>query len=127
MDIVVGILEKDNLFLGVSRRDDYNRIGLVGGKSDDGEKPYDAFKREVLEEVGINVLEAYLLDVREHETHNTYCYVITKYDGNFTPNEKLIEIGEGIWDFVEKEKFNFCADYNKEIIKKYYDNKQRNI
>jgi len=63
--VVIGILEKDNLFLCVSRRDNFNSWGLVGGKCDDGENAFSALIREALEETGLIITKATLLDVRE--------------------------------------------------------------
>ena len=52
---VCGLLPvvNDQLFLSVSRKDDHNAIGLVGGKVDDGENVRTALIREFFEETGL--------------------------------------------------------------------------
>lgn len=123
--VVVGILEKDNLFLGVSRRNNHNKIGLVGGKADNQEDTIDALIRETIEETGLIIIKATLLDVREYAGYETYCYIINEYQGELTPNEKLIEIGEGICGFFDKSILcgDFCGDYNELILQKYFEQK----
>ena len=123
--VVVGILEKDNLFLGVSRRNNHNSIGLVGGKADNQEDTIDALIRETIEETGLIIIKATLLDVREYAGYETYCYIINEYQGELTPNEKLIEIGEGICGFFDKSILcgDFCGDYNELILQKYFEQK----
>lgn len=52
---VCGLLPvvNDQLFLSVSRKDDDNAIGIVGGKVDDGENVRTALIREFFEETGL--------------------------------------------------------------------------
>jgi 8-oxo-dGTP pyrophosphatase MutT (NUDIX family) len=44
-----------DFFLSVSRKDDTDKIGFIGGKIDDGEEPEQALLREALEETGLHV------------------------------------------------------------------------
>lgn len=50
-----GILPVLGHFLSVSRKDDPNKIGFIGGKIDEGETPEEGLIREVLEETGLHV------------------------------------------------------------------------
>lgn len=50
-----------DFFLSVSRKDDPNKIGFIGGKIDDGEEPEQALLREVLEETGLYVTIDHLI------------------------------------------------------------------
>lgn len=54
---VCGLLPVINqeLFLSVSRKDDADAIGLVGGKVDDGENVLTALVREFREETGLTI------------------------------------------------------------------------
>lgn len=123
--VVIGILEINNKFLCVSRRDNFNSWGLVGGKCDDGENAFNALIRETIEETGLIITKATLLDVREYAGYETYCFIIDEYQGELTPNEKLIEIGEGICGFFDKSILcgDFCGDYNELILQKYFEQK----
>ena len=45
--------------------------GLFGGSVDDGEKPIDALKRELIEEIGLEVKNAKLLFSWNHDKYNS--------------------------------------------------------
>lgn len=66
-----------DFFLSVSRKDDPNKIGFIGGKIDDGENPEQALIREVLEETGLHVLivkqDPY---IAKDGDFIVYCYLI---------------------------------------------------
>ena len=51
----VMLIIKDGRILGISRRYDKTKFGLIGGKCDDGETTIQAALREVLEETRIVV------------------------------------------------------------------------
>lgn len=64
---------------------------LPGGHIDDGEAPADTVVRELREELGVEVLEAVLLDIPvaapDAETH---AYLVTRWEGtpeNLAPDE----------------------------------------
>ena len=63
-----------DFFLSVSRKDDPNKIGFIGGKIDDGEEPEQALLREVLEETGLHVtIEPLDPFVAEDGEYIVYC------------------------------------------------------
>ena len=45
--------------------------GLFGGSVDDGEKPIDALKRELFEEIGLEIKDAKLLFSWNHDKYNS--------------------------------------------------------
>ena len=58
--VQVVILNDNGEVLAVSRKEDHNDFGLVGGKVDEGETPIQAILRETLEEREIEVQDYYL-------------------------------------------------------------------
>lgn len=68
-----------NEFLMTSRKDNRNDFGLIGGKAEGDESPFECLKREVKEETGLEVIHATLIDTREYEGQETYCYYIDSF------------------------------------------------
>lgn len=84
---VCGILPITNgFFLSVSRKDDPNKIGFIGGKIDEGEKPEQALIREALEETGLHIeidnsYEPFIeKDSTNGDTYMVYCYLVKLID-----------------------------------------------
>ena len=78
---VCGILPMlDGFFLSVSRKDDPNKIGFIGGKVDENESDVDALIRECLEETGLSI------------SVNTDYPPFTKIDGNYQVTSYLITL-----------------------------------
>lgn len=122
---VVALFIKDGLVLGISRKDNHQLFGLIGGKVEDNELLYDALCREVLEEVGVNVLDAEFLHQRiEHSLDVQYltsCYLIKKWEGEPVSCE-----GTKVEWLTKKELTETKAaypDYNKKtfeiLLEKY--------
>ena len=53
---VCALIEKDGLYLSVSRKNDPDAYGLPGGKLEEGETLQAGLKREVLEETGFDII-----------------------------------------------------------------------
>ena len=124
-------VEKDKIVM-VSRKNNYNDFGIVGGKLDDNETPYEALVREVYEETGLMIKSAFVLDERNYDGYFATCYYVTelymvknisvqmmidKFNAENIKNNN----GEGIVvidDFskVMGESSSY-ADYNKDIYR----------
>ena len=72
-----GILPVLGHFLSVSRKDDPNKIGFIGGKIDEGETPEEGLIREVLEETGLHV--EIDTDYDPFVTEDKHGYVVYSY------------------------------------------------
>ena len=84
---VCGILPVLGMYLSVSRKDDPNKIGFIGGKVDDGENIEDALIREVLEETGLSVEIDKEFDpfVESDRDYYVYSYIIKLKDDQHQP------------------------------------------
>ena len=113
------LLEKDGLFLSVTRKNDHTDFGLPGGKLDFGETLIQCAKREVLEETG------YELNVDPYnpfmQIDSNEMFTIT-FKANFTTDNPIRhsvdEKETGLVGFVNKEQLfasSFGA-YNKAML-----------
>lgn len=105
------IFTKNNKILGVSRKDDQNNFGLIGGKVDDGETPEEALIRETKEETGLDVVR--------------YDKIFERTDNNFKCSTYLCDtIGEVITneagivkEVTWKELLNGTfGEYNEQLL-----------
>lgn len=103
-----------DFFLSVSRKDDPNKIGFIGGKIDDGEEPEQALLREVLEETGLHVtVEPFDPFVAEDGEYIVYCYMIQLDD---KVHEQIAEEETGVIRIASRLqliKSSPYADYNE--------------
>ena len=102
VDVVVGIIFRDNKFLVERRKTDEKIdpgiICLPGGHVELNENKEDAFKREMKEELNIEVKKSVFLKkdfwiASNGERQNVYYYVVTSYEGD--PTSKTAK--EIIW------------------------------
>jgi len=93
VDVVVGIIFKDNKFLVERRKADEKIdpgiICLPGGHVELNENKKDAFKREMKEELNIEIKKSELLKkdfwiASNGERQNVYYYLVTSYQGEPT-------------------------------------------
>lgn len=113
---VVALIEKDGLFLSVSRKNDATLRGFAGGQVDPGESLEQAMIREVFEETGLKVLTYRKLYV-DNDGHDfeTTCFLVPFYEGEAYSKEA------GVVEWVEKEKL-LCEPfgwYNKRVFDYY--------
>lgn len=88
-----------------------------GGKLEVNEMPDVALKRELKEEVGVDVIEFALLLVKTHHyAHKSvelYCFIVTIYQGYIMPQEEQ----EGKWESINNLNTEIMPEANQEIIK----------
>lgn len=99
---VCGILPVLGHFLSVSRKDDPNKIGFIGGKIDEGETPEEGLIREVLEETGLHVEIDTDYDpfvTEDNHGYTVYSYIIRLKD---VPHEQICETETGIIRLVNR-------------------------
>jgi 8-oxo-dGTP diphosphatase len=120
VNVVVGIIVKQNKFLVERRRMDKKVdpgiICLPAGHVEADEDLEDALKREMLEELGIHVKQMRFVCKNYYvasngEKQHAYCYKITDYDGE----PQCIEAAEIFW---ESDLNNMTLDIDKETIRK---------
>lgn len=103
-----------DFFLSVSRKDDPNKIGFIGGKIDENEEPEQALLREVLEETGLHVtIDTYDPFVDVDGEYIVYCYMIQLDD---KAHEQISEEETGIIRIASRLqliKSSPYADYNE--------------
>ena len=107
----------DNNMMLLQKRSDDGTWAFHGGALDLGETFEEALKREIKEELGIDVLEAKVVsEYSGSELFNTYpngdqvypvgvFYLITKYDGIITPDYD--EVMEVKWFSIDELPDNF--------------------
>jgi mutator protein MutT len=115
------IINKKGKILCVSRKDDYNDYGMIGGKIDPGETPQQAIIREIKEETNLKVKEKDLVEIfngkcytKENESKINICYLVKIYEGK----PKQMEKGLVKWDSFYKVIEGSFGDYNKQVLDK---------
>jgi 8-oxo-dGTP pyrophosphatase MutT (NUDIX family) len=113
----VMLIIKDGLILGVSRKDQLDKFGLIGGKCESNETPLDAAKRETFEEVGITVSACQPIyhrvepkSTEDGEDFVAYCYYASVWQG-----EPISKEGTAVSWLTEEELTKTKAafpDYN---------------
>ena len=121
---VCGILPVTNgFFLSVSRKDDPNKIGFIGGKIDECENPEQALIREALEETCLHIeidnsYEPFIeKDYTNGDTYMVYCYLVKLIDKEHEP---ICETETGLIRIASKQKLiddSPWSEYNKDVFK----------
>lgn len=118
---VVALIIKDGLILGITRRYNKSKYGLIGGKVDDGETLEQALIREVKEETGIIVNSCVQIYQRVERGDGpqgidfySTCYYATDWSGSLQSSEE----GDIKWLTLEEVTSTKAAfgDYNTKTL-----------
>ena len=132
--VQVVILNEDGEVLAVSRKHDHNDFGLVGGKVDKGESPFDAIIRETYEETGLVIYEGGLIPIFQMHRNGYmgYTYLAKVYSGKIHTDENhvvkwtsfntIIDGSFGEWNYLVAESL---ISMGKNI--KYFRKKVANV
>jgi len=115
MSAVTALIYRGDKIIGVSRKDDPNDFGLVGGKVEEGESITDALLRETFEETGLYIRK--FKKIFERENHGHICYTfLCEADGEISTKESGI-VKEVTWDDLFRGSF---GDFNLRLYNSIY-------
>jgi 8-oxo-dGTP pyrophosphatase MutT (NUDIX family) len=114
------LIERDGLFLGVSRKDNPNDFGLPGGKMDPGETIAECAKRECLEETGytasiLDLNYAYVAVDGEYEV-STFHAIQTNASRLATNAEETSVVK---WVTADELINSYFGEYNAQMLKHF--------
>lgn len=124
--VCIVLINPDNKYLAVSRKDNKELFGLAGGKVDDGESLEEAIIRETFEETNLEVFNIRVIGTRtdgdglKAPQYEVTCFV-GDYRGEILSQEELDEKGEtGVVKWVDREvlETGFFGEYNTVMFKK---------
>ena len=108
--------EDKTKIIGVSRKDDQNAFGLVGGKVEPNETHISALYREVLEETGLKITKAKKI-FKQFDGNMDCTTYICDYYGEINTNEagvvKLVtweELFNGPFGSYNRELYNLITN-----------------
>jgi 8-oxo-dGTP pyrophosphatase MutT (NUDIX family) len=123
-EAVVALIINQGLILGISRRNDKTKFGLIGGKVDSGETCLEALTRETLEECGIFIKSAIPIYERVElgdGPNGVDFYVRCYYATDWLGIPQSSEEGEVAWLTVKEitETKAAFGEYNKSTLEKF--------
>ena len=112
------IIEKGKV-LGVSRKDNPDDWGLIGGKCEEGESFEDAARRELYEETNLRAHDLLQVFQREDTDYVVITYMPEKYYGTIATDEEQEKKGEGkvAWITLDKLMSGSFGEYNRNLFK----------
>jgi ADP-ribose pyrophosphatase YjhB (NUDIX family) len=113
----VVLINPDGLILGVSRKDNHNDFGLIGGKKEDIDNtPEDTAIRETFEETGLRISNLRLVLAIHKHGFMSYTY-LADYEGEINHNEPHIVK----WLPMQRLVLGSFGKYNKLVCESLLD------
>ena len=112
---VCALIFRGDKIIGVSRKDNHNDFGLIGGKVEPGESVIEALYRETKEETGLTITNHKLVFRRFDNGYfgNTF---LCEAEGDIVTSETG-RVKEVTWEELFNGSF---GDYNRRLHKKIY-------
>ncbi len=121
--IVLAIIKIKDKILSISRIDNRQDFGLIGGDVEENETLQEALLREVFEETGLIINDNVpLIDIRNYHGNVVHCYLVEETDIKNINDLKLGYIEEGDLELKTIDELckntNSYYDYNSDIFNK---------
>jgi 8-oxo-dGTP pyrophosphatase MutT (NUDIX family) len=108
------LIIEDGKVLAISRKDDHNDFGIVGGRVEDGETFEEACIRECKEEIGLTASDLTLVFEKQLGEYHVKVFTPKSYTGT------IVESDEGIVRWLTPEdlvKGKTFGEFNTELFK----------
>lgn len=118
VDCALVIVKDGDKYLGVSRRDNHDDIGLPGGKRDYNESFEGCAVRETYEETGYTIE---LVNTEPFYDTDSGHFCVTFLANIINPTPKPVDSAEGIVGFFDKQTFidGSFGEYNTKMFKHF--------
>lgn len=107
MNAAMALIYRGDKIIGVSRKDNPNDFGLIGGKVEEGESITDALIRETFEETGLHIYKFEKIFERYDHGHTCHTFLCEAY-GEISTKESGV-VKEVTWEELFKGSF---GDFN---------------
>lgn len=110
-EAVVALIYRGDKILAVSRKNDPNDFGLIGGSIEEGEERVDALRREIKEETNLDLLKEKHIFTRTDNDFICYTY-LCEVEGDVKTTETGV-VKEVSWSELFKGSF---GEYNRNLF-----------
>lgn len=110
MEAVLALIFRNDKIIAVSRKDNPDDFGLIGGKVEENESHVHALYREVEEETGLRLIHGKKVFVRYEKDFKVTTY-LCEAEGEIKTNEKGV-VKEVTWEELFNSTF---GNYNRNL------------